>query len=310
MPRTVDITLPSNKTDALIADIKKLNGILGIKVHRKLSLQPEGDVISLGVTDRSLNQLMLLLDEKKLFEDSGVSITTSDPLSIVSKSSSGLSSSDVNEATWEEMVGSISKQSNMTINNMFIMFLSGVLAVTGIITNALHIVIGAMVIAPGFEPVVRISLAVVTKSIDWRRGVGDTAKAYLALFAGALLTTVFFQILGKEPIRGEPSYLQAGVLVSYWTSVKVSSLLVTTAAGIGGALVIATNRSVLTAGVMIALAFVPAVSLVAMGLAEGNADIAFKGFLRWALDAVIVIVFSGIVFFWKKTSVYKRDMKA
>ncbi|MBM3492617.1 MAG: hypothetical protein FJX68_19690 [Alphaproteobacteria bacterium] len=44
----------------------------------------------------------------------------------------------------------IGKNSNMTGNALLVMLAAGVLAAIGIATNALHIVIGAMLIAPGY----------------------------------------------------------------------------------------------------------------------------------------------------------------
>jgi len=310
MPRTLQITIPGKNTDDLINDINNWDGLLGLRLQREGSLQPKGDVISLEVTDKALHKLMKLLDEKGLMQHPDVQVVTSQPLSIISKDASAKTATDVSEAIWEEMMSNISKQSNMTINNLIVMFVAGVLAVIGIVTNALHIVVGAMVIAPGFEPVVRIALGVTTKSFDWRNGAKDTAKAYLSLLAGALLTAVILQLTGKQLISGESSYLPSGVLISYWTSIKVPSIIVTVVASVAGALIIATHRSILTAGVMIALALVPSASVIVIGLVGGDTDIALKGLLRWILEVSIITLFSGLVFFWKKSSVYRRNMKS
>ncbi|NJK85467.1 MAG: hypothetical protein HC906_05360, partial [Bacteroidales bacterium] len=56
---------------------------------------------------------------------------------------------DNSEAIWEEILMTISKDSNTTNNTLILMFLSGCLAVMGLSTNSLHIVIAGMLIAPG-----------------------------------------------------------------------------------------------------------------------------------------------------------------
>lgn len=119
--------------------------------------------------------------------------------------------------------------------------------------------------------------------------------------------------MGKFPTSSacgysEASYLPAGVLVSYWSTITASSVIVSAGASAAGALLIATHRSVLTAGVMIALALIPSASVAAMALVAGNPDLAVKGLLRWSIDAALVAVLSGLVFLWKRHRVQRRNM--
>lgn len=276
MPRTVEIALPSGKTEDLISKVEKLDGLIGMRLQKNSSLKPKGDILTLEITNRSIEELMRLLDNNNMLDDTYVSVTTSQPLSVISKASSKKINTDHGETTWEEMLANINKESNMSINNMFIMFLAGVIAVIGITANALHIVVGAMVIAPGFEPVARISLGLVTRHSDWRQGLKDTLKDYIALLVGAIVTAFIMQMMGKDIIGGEPSYLPKGVLISHWTSIKTTSILITIAAAAAGALVIITNRHLLTAGVMIALTLVPAASITGMGIVAGDFDVQEK----------------------------------
>lgn len=308
MPRIVQIALPSKQTNGVIDDIKGLEELISLRVQRDISIKPSGDVITLSITDRYLHNLMLLMNKRGLLTDPNVSVTTSQPLSIISQPSSIEITNDRSEAIWEEMQATISRESNMTINNLIIMFISGILATIGIATNALHIVIGAMVIAPGFEPIIRISLGATTQNIDWRHGIIDTAKCYLMMITGAVITTFILVALGKSPLGGEDSYLPAGVLISYWTTITFPSLLVSAVASIAGALVIATHRSVLTVGVMIALALVPAATITGMALATGDLNIAGKAAFRWLIEVGFIILFPLLVFYWKKASVHKRSM--
>lgn len=308
MPRIVEIAVPSDQTDTLISEIKGLKQLISLRVQRGISIHPEGDVVTLEVTDRSLHGLMQLLDKRGMLQDPGVSFTSSQPLSIISKESAMEITNDTSEATWEEMQVTISKESNMTPNGLGIMLISGVLATIGIATNALHIVIAAMVIAPGFEPIVRIALGVITRNITWRKGIIDTAKGYAMIIIGSAVTTFILQAAGKNPMGGEASYLPAGVLVSYWTSLAFPSLLITSAASIAGVLVIITNRSILTAGVMIALALVPTATITGIALVTGELDIAGKAFLRWLIEVSFIAIFSLLIFIWKKSKVHKRRM--
>lgn len=308
MPRLIEITIASEETEELIKEIKQFDGVIGLRIQQKVSIIPPGDLISIEVTNRSLNPLMQFLSSKGIGRKPGGSISTSEPLSIISSSSVSAITNDVSESPWEEMEIVIAKESNLTINSVLLMIAAGIIATLGIATNALHLVIGAMIITPGFVPMTRISLALVAKSQAWRRGLSAMVAGYAALFIAAALTTLVLQWLGKDPLSGEASYLSKGVLVSYWTTITIPSLIVTAVASIVGAVLIATNRSVLTSGVMIALALVPTAAITGMAVMSGQMELAGKSLLRWSIEVSFVIIFSALVFIWKRIRVQKRDM--
>lgn len=308
MPRIVEIAVPSERTSSIVDEIQKIDGLIGLRVQNGISIKPKGDVISLEVTNKDLSTLMQLFSKQTMLSDPQVSITISEPKGVISKSSEEKVTTDISEAVWEEMQATINSQSAMTVNSLLVMFLAGVIAVIGILTNALHVVVGAMVLAPGFEPVTRISLGIVSQYLDWKNGLIDTLKAYIALLLGAVVTAWIMDLMGHDLTSGNPTYLPKGVLIQYWTTITTTSVIVTIAAAVVGALVIVTNRSVLTAGVMIALALVPATAISGIGMVAGQWDVAGKGFLRLLMEVSIIGCFTAVIFLWKKHSVQRRKM--
>lgn len=308
MPRKVDLTVPSDRTDALLTRIDGMEGLIGVQVQRGISRQPEGDVITLEITNRGFPALALLLSDEGVGSHSGTSFSTSEPLSVVSSSAAAEIVRDVSESSWEEMEVVIGKNSNVTVNAALVMGVSGVLAAVGIATNALHIVVGAMLIAPGFQPVVRIALGVVAQSGAWQRGVVDTLRGYLVLAIGAAATALLLRALGMSPLGDEASYLPAGTLISYWTTISASSVVTTFTAGLVGALLVATNRAVLTAGVMVALALVPGAAIAGMAAASGEYGVAVDGAIRWLMEVGLVLLSSVLVLGWKRSRVHNRRM--
>lgn len=308
MSRTIEITVPANRTENLIAQIQQVDGIVSMRVQRGVSIQPPGDVLTVETTNRSLHPLMQTLYEGGIGQAPGTSVTTSEPTTIVTSAFAEAIVCDTSEATWEEMETVIAKESNMTLNSLLLMAISGVFAAVGLATSTLHYVIAAMVVAPGFEPIVRISLGLVTRSRSWRRGLVDSLESYAALIAGAAATAFLLRLLGQSPLHGQGTYLPAGILVSYWTSLTVSTLLVTIAASVAGALLIMVNRSVLTAGVMIALALIPSAALVGMALVAGDWNLLSKSLLRWTVDSGAVLILSAVVFAWKQVRLGQRKM--
>ncbi len=306
MPRNVRITLPAPRTEQVLARIRSLEGLMGLRLERGVSLEPPGDVLDAEVTVRAAPELLLMLDEEGIGSQPGSSISTNEPVTVISASSSEAILGDENESPWEEMQVEISRESRMTANGVLLMALSGVLAAVGIAAEALHIVIAAMILAPGFEPVARIPLALVARTSDWRNGVRDTLRGYAALVAGALAAQLLFVATGlAQP--GPDAYLQPGALVTHWTTLTPAAAITSFAAGLAGAIVIAAHRSVLTAGAMIGLALVPAAALIGMGIGAREAAMTGQGALRLALEFALVAISALVIFGWKRLGSQKRN---
>lgn len=309
MPKIVEITIPPGQTDQIVSEIQQIEELIGLRLHKGVSVQPPGDVVTVEVSNRHHPQLLHILDRHDIGSASGNAVTTSMPLSIVSATANQTIVKDSSDSSWEEMELMIARQSNMTINGMLLMGVSGFVAACSVATGSLHGVIGAMLIAPGFEPLVRIPLGLVSGCRDsLRRGLVDSAQAYAVVILAAMLATVFLLLLGEHPFSGDSAYLPKEALVAYWTTLTATSILVSAAAAIAGAVLIATNRSVLTTGVMIALALVPSIAIAGMAMVAGDLALAGKGLLRWIVDVALVIVVSMLVFAWKQTHLHKRRM--
>lgn len=302
MPRRVEVVLPSSRSEELLAALGKLEGVLALRRLRDASLRPAGDLVSAEVTSAALPQLMRMLDERKIGGSAETLVVTSQPTSLLVTPREAVSR-DRSEATWEEMDAILARESNMTINGVWLMASAGAIAAAGVTSSALYLVVAAMLIAPGFEPLVRISLGAVTRSAGWWSGVVDTLKGYVALVAGALTATLLMGALGLTPSRA--AHLPGAILPS-WTSLSTSGVLVAIVAGSAGAVLIDAARSVLTAGVMVALALIPSAALVGFGVATGDGDLALRGGLRWASEAALVTMSAALVFWWKRRRVHRR----
>lgn len=310
MSRIIEVSLPNRDSDRLMPRIKELEGLIGLRVQKNISIKPPGDVLAVELVNSSVTPFLNLLEEEGLLFNDQVSISTSEPKSVISKSSSELILKESHETSWEESLKGLLHESNMTINSQLLMMLSGLIAAIGICTNSIHVVVGAMVIAPGFEPISRLSLGLVTSHRDWKNAGMDILKGYGALIVGGFVGAAIFTFLGKDLIPGTSTYLPEGSLIKYWTSVTAPSIIVSIIAAVAGGLVIISNKSVLTAGVMIALALIPTASLLGICILDGNFALAANAGTRLIIDMIIVAVFSGLVFLVKRKTSQKRNMQA
>lgn len=309
MSRTVQVTIPSHETEKLLPKLKDLEGLISLRVQKNGSVKPEGDVLSFELINTAVSDFLKIMEEAELISDEKVSITTSKLDSIIAPAYSDEILSEPHETSWEEALKGILHDSNMTLNSSCIMFLSGVVAAIGISMNSLHVVIGAMLIAPGFEPISRLSMGLVAKHKDWRNAGKDILKGYLLLILGSIAGALIIKLLGREILGGSSTYLPSEVLIEYWSTITLVSLTTSIMASIAGGLIIMSNKSILTAGVMVALALIPAASLIGMGIVAWDLQIIGKGMLRLLLEIFIVAIFSGFVFLWKKQTSNTRKMR-
>lgn len=305
MPRSVQLVVPVGTTDALSSELLDEEGVLSLQVTRGVSVKPPGDVISIDVLDRSVPSVMAILVAHGVGRDASTSLTTDMPLSIVSPTSTPAALRDTNESSLEEMEQILGREAPRTSAVLSLMAVSGVLATVGIAEGALHLVIAAMIIAPGFVPIVRVVFSGIVRRDDIARGVADTALAYGALLIGAGVAAVALSLVGHSAAGEEPSYAPPLVSVGYWSTVTLEAAAVTFTAGVAGGLLIATNRALLTAGVMVALALVPAAALVPIGVVVADWALVAKAAARWLVDVALLAFAAGAVLMIKQRTVHR-----
>lgn len=305
--RSIGLTVPERFTDAMLAELRDC-GPLAIRLQRGGSIEPVGDVIELEITDHSLGEVMRIADRYGLGDEDGVTMTTSTPSSIINARYEALTR-ESQSTTWEELELSIGEDSTMTPDRVLVMGIAGLITGLGIVTGTVHAVIGAMVIAPGFQPFSRFVLGLVTGSSAWRGGLTDVLRAYGALLVGATVAGVLTMVLGESALdAGDDTYLAASDLVAFWTNVTWHGVAVSAVAAVCGGLLIAIDRTVLTAGVMVALALVPTAALVPMSLLAGEAGLAAAAAGRFGIEVVLVLAGSASVFTYKRASDRRRPV--
>lgn len=292
MSRTLEVSLPSERSSRLVEELVQTKGVIGVSLQRNASIKPEGDVITVHASNDGMQPVLSVLASSL---GTGSSIITSEPRSAVSTEQRTIDR-EHDEASWPEMATMLRRETNLTVNYLIAMFFAGAIAAVGIWTSTIHIIVGAMVIAPGFEPIIRVPFGLLAKDRQaWAQGLSSTAGGYIVLIAGAALAAAILRAVQPDvPALGELRW------VEYWSKFEITSALIGFAAGAAGAAIIAAHRSVLTAGVMIALALIPSASIVGMALAAGELGLAGEGLLRWGADVVLVIVGGGLVFCTKR----------
>lgn len=297
MPRTVEISVPSDRRAELLDRLEKLDGVAAILVHEHASHLPPGDLVVLRGTNQAAEQVVRVAAEMQLIQNGGA-LAINEPLGLASGARRRMIEDDSSDSTWEEIDTLLRRDTNVSLNFLGLMGLAGAVAGAGLMQDILHIVIGAMLIAPGFEPLVRIAHGLACGLRDSaRRGLVSAALAYLALAVGAVFG--MFVAIWLDPALALAD-LPTRDWVQFWTDIKLGSVAIALFAGLAGALVVNSHQTVFATGVMIALALVPGMAIFGMGLAAGMPELALLGLGRWAVDAACVLIASGLVFGLKR----------
>lgn len=171
----------------------------------------------------------------------------------------------------------------------FLMLLSaGLIALLGLLTNSVAVVIGAMLISPLMGPIISSGLALTIGDLSLARQAFRTIAVSVVLII--LVTTLATLI---SPLKEPTAEIMARVRPNIY------DLFVAVLSGVVGAVALCTKRNYLitATGVAVATAVVPPLSVVGYGLGTGQIMLALGGFLLFFTNFVAIILTSDLVFF-------------
>lgn len=302
MSRRMDLSLPPAMRGRIIERVQGMAGVTSISLQVGASVQPPGDILCIGATNEATLAILKVLDEEGGFEAG--SVTVSEPTAIISPPDLAGLDRQGNEGAWEEIGEQLRRDTNVTANYLLLMAASGAIASFGLVADTLHVVIGAMLIAPGFEPLLRIVFGTMGRRHGPGAGLRSSLAGYLVLAAAAAAALPLALVLQGRAAAELPMLHWAG----YWSSIQASGILVSLFAGAAGATIVSARLTVFATGVMVALALVPSMALVGLGLASGNPGLAIGGILRWGTEVACVLVAGGVVLAIKRHFLHDRHV--
>ncbi|SDT22681.1 protein of unknown function [Halopseudomonas xinjiangensis] len=301
MPRAIKVSLASDKSQSLVDRLLSIEGVISIDLQRGASIAPAGDVVSIAVVNQRTRAVLDMLDDLDVTRQG--SIQMSALTSVVSRGNQSLVNKESDETVWDEMAFMLRTDTNPSLNYILAMSLAGAIAAGGLWTDTLHVIVGAMLIAPAFEPLARLPFGLIVGIRELvPTGLKSMVVGNLAMIVGAVLSTLV--LAWWSP--GASDAFVGNQWVSFWSNITFNSLWTSLFGGIAGAVVISAQKSVLTTGVMVTLALIPSMSLVGMGIVAGDLGLMGMAALRWLLDALLVIVTCALVFGFKHRFLHRR----
>lgn len=300
MSRRIVVSLPAELREKTIEAVLAIPGVVSVSLQTGASVRPPGDVVGIDATNEAALRVMSALDDAGVLDRA--SLTLSEPSAIVSAAHTDELDHQGNEGAWEEVGEQLRRDTNVTVNFLLLMAASGAIAAFGLVSDTLHIVLAAMLIAPGFEPLLRIVLGVAGQKHRPWPGLRSSLAGYSAMAAGAAAAAPLALLLQDRAAADLPQLHWA----AYWSSIQASGIAVSLVAGAAGAVITSARLTVFGTGVMVALALVPSIALVGLGLVTGNPELAIGGLQRWAVEVSCVLLAGGLVLAIKRRLLHPR----
>lgn len=176
------------------------------------------------------------------------------------------------------------------------LFISGIIATLGLLAGSVAAIIGAMIVAPLMGPIVGMAFAI---TVGNRRLL---KRSGIAVLSGSILTIatayLICRVVGISSLNSEILQRIQPTLID---------LVIGLAAGAAGAFA-QTRREVAGAlpGVAIAVALVPPLSVIGIGLALESRTVALGSTLLFLTNLAGIILSGGLVFIWQEYGSLKR----
>lgn len=168
------------------------------------------------------------------------------------------------------------------------LLMAGLIALLGLLTNSVAVVIGAMLISPLMGPIISSGLALTIGDLPLARRAFRTIAISVGL---TILVTAFITLL--SPLKEPTSEILARVRPNIY------DLFVAVLSGIVGAVALCTKRNYLitATGVAVATAVIPPLSVAGYGLGTGQLMLGLGGFLLFFTNFVAIVLTSHLIFF-------------
>lgn len=182
-------------------------------------------------------------------------------------------------------------RANIDFDSMGFVVLSSILSCVALVAGSVPVLIGAMILAPAFDPLIAIAFALLNRNWELlRQALLSSLAMFGTSFVVCLITVWALSVTDAVPLvlvaAGEP-------MIAERLTVGYHSVVIALAAGAGGALASASDRQSNLVGVVVALALVPALAAAAIAFESGILP-GWGGLALFAMN-VAGIVIAGVL---------------
>jgi uncharacterized hydrophobic protein (TIGR00271 family) len=264
------IVVPSYQAGHVLDLLKSASSVCNVVYLERVAHKPEGDVILCDVAREDASVIVSDLRELDIDKEGSISMEMIDSQisaasALAEKAAAGLPSDAV---VWEEVEARTSENVELSGSFLAFMVLAMLIAMVGILTDQLILIIGAMIVGPEFGPIAGICVAAVEKRRDLFK------RSFRALVVGFPLgiTATFLAVLLFDAVGFVPDDFSEGThpFTQFISSPDQWSFIVAYLAGMAGVLSLTSAKSGALIGVLISVTTIPAAANIGVAAAVGD----------------------------------------
>jgi uncharacterized hydrophobic protein (TIGR00271 family) len=264
------IVVPSYQAEHTLDLLNAAPSVCNVIYLERAARKPQGDVILCDVAREDASVIVSDLRELKIDEEGSISMEMIDSqVSAASvaaeKAAAGLPSDAV---VWEEVESRTSEYVELSTSFLAFMVLAMLIAMVGIFTDQIVLIIGAMIVGPEFGPIAGICVAAVEK----RKDLFKRSFRALAIGFPVGITATFLAALLCNGVGLVPDDFSEGThpFTQFISSPDQWSFIVAYLAGMAGVLSLTSAKSGALIGVLISITTIPAAANIGVAAALGD----------------------------------------
>jgi uncharacterized hydrophobic protein (TIGR00271 family) len=264
------IVVPSYQSEHALDLLNATPTVCNLVYLERVAHRPEGDVILCDVAREEASIVISDLKELNIEKEGSISMEVIDSqISAAAaasvKAASGMPSDAV---IWEEVESRTSENVELSASFLAFMVLAMLIAMVGILTDQLILIIGAMIVGPEFGPIAGICVAAVEKRRDLlKRSLNALAVGFPVGITVTFLAVLLLNAVGLVP----DDFSQAHhPFTQFISSPDQWSFIVAYLAGMAGVLSLTSAKSGALIGVLISVTTIPAAANIGVAAALGD----------------------------------------
>jgi uncharacterized hydrophobic protein (TIGR00271 family) len=264
------IVVPSYQAEHALDLLKGAPSVCNVIYLERVAHRLEGDVILCDVAREDASVIVSDLRELQIDKEGSISLEMIDSqISAFAieaeKAAAGLPSDAV---VWEEVESRTSENVELSGSFLAFMVLAMLIAMVGILTDQIVLIIGAMIVGPEFGPIAGICVAAVEKRRDlFKRSLRALAVGFPVGITATFLAALLINGVGLVPgdfSQGDHPFTQFISSPDQW------SFIVAYLAGTAGVLSLTSAKSGALIGVLISVTTIPAAANIGVAAALGD----------------------------------------
>jgi uncharacterized hydrophobic protein (TIGR00271 family) len=303
------IVVPSYQAEHVLDLLTSAPSVCNVVYLERVAHRPEGDVILCDVAREDASVIVSDLRELNVDKEGSISMEMIDSqisaaAVAAEKAAAGLPSDAV---VWEEVETRTSENVELSGSFLAFMVVAMLIAMVGIFTDQIILIIGAMVVGPEFGPIAGICVAAVEKRRDlFKRSFRALAIGFPVGITATFLVALLLDAIGVVP----DDFSQAGhPFTQFISSPDEWSFIVAYLAGMAGVLSLTSAKSGALIGVLISVTTIPAAANIGVAAALGDWH-EWVGAMEQLSLNLCVITLAGIGTLFVQRRLYIRRRRA